>query len=293
MDFYFNSVPQHEASSLKNLENRGVFNSNNFAGDDEIKRMTFYIVGAGGTGGYFIRDFARFIYSFYERRIDKGDRDKIRIIVIDGDDVEEKNLLRQNFIPSDLGKNKAEVMTARYNKAFGIGMEYIPQFFNKELYDDLKRSETDYGTCDVFIGCVDNNEARRSIDAEMNRGERRSSHAIRKFWIDAGNQRKSGQVILGGRRKASYYGDDFKIPTVADLYPEILDASADEEVVVSCAERMMEDEQNMFINIMAASNLLLLTKKIFLSEPMNIHGMDFSLEGGVSTYHLVIPETEE
>ena len=77
--------------------------------DPHIARdMKFIVVGAGGTGGYLIRDLARLIGTFnLQNNMDMS------IIVIDGDKVEPKNLIRQNFIKSDLGKYKAEVMAAR------------------------------------------------------------------------------------------------------------------------------------------------------------------------------------
>ena len=47
------------------------------------------VIGAGGTGGYVIPHLYRLGYASHRY---------IRIIVCDGDVVEEKNLIRQNFI---------------------------------------------------------------------------------------------------------------------------------------------------------------------------------------------------
>ena len=42
--------------------------------------------------------------------------------------VEEKNLLRQNFITSDQGKYKAEVLAKRYSAAFGVDIKFSYNF---------------------------------------------------------------------------------------------------------------------------------------------------------------------
>ena len=58
------------------------------------------VIGAGGTGGYVIPHLYRLGYASH--------RD-VRIIVCDGDVVEEKSLIRQNFVEQDIGRNKAQV----------------------------------------------------------------------------------------------------------------------------------------------------------------------------------------
>ena len=58
------------------------------------------IIGAGGTGGYVIPHLYRI--GFATER-------SMRILVCDGDVVEEKNLIRQNFVEQDVGRNKAQV----------------------------------------------------------------------------------------------------------------------------------------------------------------------------------------
>jgi len=105
------------------------------------------------------------------------------------------------------------------------------------------------------------------------------------FWIDSGNERKGGQVICGGKfdgnDNAQYY-----LPTVTDLYPEILEASEDTESQESCAERLMQDEQNIFVNIDAATHVLNFIRKIVLAEEFQIHGVEFDINGKVAARHL-------
>ena len=87
------------------------------------------LVGTGGTGGYIVPQLYRLLYAL--------DR-PIRVILCDGDLVEEKNLGRQNFIEADLGKNKAMVLAERYSNAFGIETSYIPQYVeDEEMLEEL------------------------------------------------------------------------------------------------------------------------------------------------------------
>ena len=69
------------------------------------------VLGAGGTGGYVIPHLYRLAF---------GRNGYVRIIICDGDVVEEKNLVRQNFVEQDIGHNKAKVLAERYSAAFGI-----------------------------------------------------------------------------------------------------------------------------------------------------------------------------
>ena len=81
------------------------------------------MLGAGGTGGHIAPHLYRLLYSL--------DR-PVRYIICDGDVVERKNLVRQNFIPADLGENKAKVLAERYSTVFGMETEYVPDFIEDE-----------------------------------------------------------------------------------------------------------------------------------------------------------------
>ena len=77
------------------------------------------MLGAGGTGGYI----APYLY----RLLHMLDR-PARFVICDGDIVELKNLDRQNFVPADLGENKARILAERYSTVLGMETEYVPNF---------------------------------------------------------------------------------------------------------------------------------------------------------------------
>jgi hypothetical protein len=64
---------------------------------DKAVPVKIVMLGAGGTGGHIAPHLYRLLYSL--------DR-PVRFIIADGDLVEQKNLVRQNFIQADLGENK-------------------------------------------------------------------------------------------------------------------------------------------------------------------------------------------
>ena len=80
------------------------------------------MLGAGGTGGY--------VAPYVFRLLHMLDR-PARFVVCDGDIVEPKNLDRQNFVPADLGENKARVLAERYSTVLGMETEYVPSFIEK------------------------------------------------------------------------------------------------------------------------------------------------------------------
>ena len=234
----------------------------------ERETIDIIIIGAGGTGGYLIRDLSRFVYSLNQRLI--ANPPKIKLTIVDGDIVEEKNILRQNFLRSDIGKYKAEVMATRHMKAFGIDIEYITKMLDENDFYYVPNNPK------IFVGCVDNNEARRAINKITQRLQGYTSYRDKIFWIDSGNEKKTGQIVVGNER----------LNNIVDLFPEILDPKNDSFEQVSCAERMLQDEQNMFVNLTAATVILNYIKSLILDIPMVAHGTVFNIDNKFDNYYI-------
>jgi len=234
--------------------------------------VNIIVVGAGGTGGYLIRDLARFIYSVQQDHSDL----KIELTIIDGDIVEEKNLIRQNFIKQDIGKYKAEVLAERYSAAFGIEISAVTEMLTDINAKNRIFSSYNNNYCNIVVGCVDNNQTRRIIH-----------NALRNkkiYWLDAGNERKSGQIVLGMGSGYRGYGDDLfsshHLPYVTDIYPEILDPLMDDtDKTISCAERSLADAQNIFVNLSAATYLLNFLRQLILKEKISLSSLEFNIKG--------------
>lgn len=231
------------------------------------------VVGCGGTGGYVIPPLARLICVHNSGETALGA--KRRLILIDGDDVEQKNLERQHFIKSDLGRNKAEAMASRYSAALGMEIGVIPEYL--ESADVL----TTHLMSGVVIGCVDNNASRRVIHEWFSAD---TDHRGR-FWIDSGNEEAAGQVVCGYMPPKYEFGrrNEFSLPSVAEVYPSLLRGELKFNSQLSCAEMAESSPQNMMTNVTAAALVLNFVQKILRGEPLACHGVKFSIDNSFRT----------
>lgn len=194
------------------------------------------VVGCGGTGSYLVPDLARFIYSIGADRVSK-------LVLADGDRVEEKNLLRQNFVPPDLNRNKAEVLAERYGRAFGINIGYYSRYVETEKELDMLFSDEEYyAMLNVLVGVVDNNRTRQLFHMYF-------YHCHDLVYVDAGNALYDGQVAVGVRRNGCT-----AIPPVGKWYPDILEDSTSRfPSEISCTEAVVSEPQSMMANRFSAA----------------------------------------
>ena len=200
------------------------------------------MLGAGGTGGHIAPHLYRLLYAL-ER--------PVRFIICDGDVVEEKNLVRQNFIPADLGENKAKVLAERYASVFGMETEYVPEFIESEerlrqlLTPQSWRMEP-YGNQAVaeqviLIGAVDNNKSRQLCHHIF-------YQAKELIYIDSGNGEHTGQIVCGIRS-----GGRTMYRPIGAVYPDVLKETDKFPTELSCAEASLSAPQSIAANITAAT----------------------------------------
>lgn len=230
----------------------------------------FVIIGAGGTGGYLIPNLTRQIALQNRLRGLEGHAPH-SLTIIDGDIIEEKNLIRQNFVDRDLNKNKAEVMADRYGKAFQLSISYIPEYIvSTEMLTNLIDVERHIP---VFIDCVDNNKTRVFIE-EAHRAFNQS------YFISSGNEEMTGQVVLSmnsGRKKLEsvFESEEFgypvvvKTPSILNMFPSMLDGSDKLPTEMSCAENAESAPQNIHTNMTAANLIFGFANKI-LAKPEDV-----------------------
>ena len=137
--------------------------------------IKFIVVGAGGTGGRLIPGLMQIV-----KRHDS-------VAIVDGDHVEDRNLMRQNFRTRDVGLNKAEVMVRRYRRDGVETTAYAAMFTPDTAREIINRNSRT-----IVLGCVDNVQARITIQNHVK--------AMESAWIDGGNERRGGQVILTTNR---------------------------------------------------------------------------------------------
>lgn len=201
----------------------------------------FIIVGAGGTGTYFLKEFSRFIAgSEYERQI-------AGMYILDGDSVEKKNLTRQCFLEEDIGRNKATVMAEVLNESFNLSFVSMNQYLTKkDSIREMVRNHYGYGTrtVPVIISCVDNHGCRLLLEEYFEE----SSDCV---YFDSANEYETGEVVYSYKFKGMIAG-----PVRSSYFPGIKHEDTRSREEMSCEELNHVSPQHIFTN-MKAANLLL------------------------------------
>lgn len=223
------------------------------------KPVKIVMLGAGGTGGHIAPHLYRLLHA-----LDRS----VEVIIADGDIVEEKNLVRQNFISCDLGRNKAQVLAERYASAFGMEIQYIPDFIETEerLLKLLKPRfpYSSFETLTILIGAVDNNKSRQLCHKVFNKSDNL-------IYIDSGNGEFTGQVVCGIRRKGRTY-----YKPVGEVYPDILEDTDKFPTELSCAEASVSAPQSIAANIMAATAVISYIYNILVLGNIEVKKVTFS-----------------
>lgn len=197
-----------------------------------------------------------------------------RFVVCDGDIVEPKNLDRQNFVPADLGENKARVLAERYSTVLGMETEYVPNFIEKlpdlmELIEPKEWELSPYSTkrtkeMVLLLGCVDNNKTRQLCHQAFHQSEEL-------IYIDSGNGKYTGQVVCGVRRNGRTIRK-----SIGGVHPEMLKDTDLFPSEISCAEAAQEDPQSIVANVTAATAVLIMVYNILTHGENNAMQTDFS-----------------
>lgn len=232
----------------------------------KIRPVKIVMLGAGGTGGHIAPHLYRLLYAL-ER--------PVRFIICDGDVVEEKNLVRQNFTPADLGENKAKVLAERYSSVFGMETEYVPTFIESEerLQALLKPQEwtSEYYPYRVelteqiiLIGAVDNNKSRQLCHKVFNQ-------AKELIYIDSGNGEHTGQVVCGIRS-----GNRTLYRPIGAAYPDVLKETDKFPTELSCAEASVSAPQSITANITAATAVVSMVYNILTLGESRVRQVTFA-----------------
>jgi len=115
---------------------------------------------------------------------------------------------------------------------WGLRWKGSPQFL-----DEGWREQTD-----IVIGCVDSRKARRAITNSRSYWE---SH----YWLDIGNNADTGQFVLGQPENRKNQKAGSRLPTVAELFPEIINSKLDKtDKLPSCSAVEALERQEPFVN---------------------------------------------
>lgn len=192
------------------------------------KNYAIFILGAGGTGSW--------LCSFLDKMSLFND-----VIVMDGDIVEDKNVLRQNFKSTDVNKNKAEVVANANQMSFVHGFITSTDIFH-QIMDEFPA-----GTIPMLVGCLDNNASRKLAHDFMNE----VSDAV---WIDGGNAERHGQAYICIKENGEFV-QGYESPLDIDEAFQNFLGDERRPDQISCAEHSESAPQNVTANVTSATNI--------------------------------------
>jgi hypothetical protein len=220
------------------------------------------VVGCGGTGGFVAESLCRILPA------------NAGLVLVDHDQVEERNLTRQAFYREDLGQFKSEVLAHRLARRFGRPV----------AYSTLPVAMREIHLPGLVIGCVDNGLARRDIA--------RSSGDFcswRSWWVDAGNGENYGQVVIGNTDTASLWlpdGDIYRgLPLPTTQKPGLL---AQAPRARDCAA--IAEEQGPTINTTMAAVVAEVVRRLIAGTCPWVQ-LYLDMEAGTLVPVLATPET--
>lgn len=226
------------------------------------------LIGVGGTGSSMLMALARINKSL----ITLG-HPGLHVVAYDADKVEEPNLGRQLFTEAELGFNKAVALINRVNRGLGFGWKAVPQNFT---------SSSEMST--ITITCVDNVASRMQVADCFSRNSHSYLHyASSKYWMDCGNDKETGQVLLStigkhDQPKSKKYYVQGSLPLITDEYGSLLQESELESNTPSCSLAEALEQQDLFINTNVANIGASILWKMFRKGMLKNRGFFINLD---------------
>ncbi len=247
-----------------------------------VENPHIYVFGTGGTGGFALE---------YLTRLYAESSQRVTIELYDGDNVEAKNLKRQNFTVNDLDLNKAEALVKRLSQyilnppTFITHNKYVTDA--DELEAEVLMNVEDDETA-IFVLAVDNIATRRLINTVISNLE----DSVDIIALDSGNDNQGGQVVvyannLVKQREMLKSEVEIILPTMLQLYPEI-DIIKDERdenpgLVSYCAEESESKPQSMMANVRNGELLASLVYQLSQNQPLQYNVWTSSILTGATT----------
>ena len=260
-----------------------------FKGKVRVFPNKIMVIGAGGTSSWFAPKFAKIINDALRKNLVGRDGGKISIIYVDGDHIEDKNLIRQNFVEFDIGKNKAEVIATRYGSQFNqekVECKYIDKYITNGTYRKIDSEVADkfidvkdvYGSMQtsniLFINLIDNAVTRKIIHLT-------AIDCGRAIVLDVANNEHNGQLTTSLYNR-SFISSDSMAGWFYNSVPEQL-GDTDDVSVFSCADADADSEDQLFnANDMAATVLANYVNTWLVEKKMDNARVDFNTGSRVS-----------
>jgi molybdopterin/thiamine biosynthesis adenylyltransferase len=192
-----------------------------------LKSKHLFIIGCGGVGSKIVPDLFRWNTesNVYET-----------VHLIDGDDVELKNLDRQDFNAKDIAMNKAEALKeGNYYENFQVMVH--PEFINSDRMRDIADDKKEIH----ILAAVDSFKTRKELNDWFNEIDDG-------LLISAGNEYYHGNVQMALRKNGKAI-----TPDITCMHPEIAEPQDKDRLEMGCDEEIPSSPQLVFANRMAAT----------------------------------------
>jgi PRTRC genetic system ThiF family protein len=227
------------------------------------KKIRVTVVGCGGTGS----TIAAGLPYLHQAMLVWGHPYGLDVVLVDGDRITRANCIRQPFSESEIGLYKATVLATRINLFWGLSWRGVPEFLDESWREDT----------DLLVGCVDSRKARNMMI-------RSAAYANCYYWLDIGNNADSGQFVLGQPENRKNKRSNRRLPTVMDLFPEIINPRLDrKDRLPSCSAIEALERQEPFINQTLAYQALAMVGRLFRYGRLSYHGGFVNLATGRMT----------
>jgi len=201
--------------------------------------VTVCLIGAGGTGSQVLTGLARMSHSLQQLG-----HAGFQVSLWDDDIITDANRGRQLFAECEVGLSKAAALITRTNRFFGTAWKAIEKPFT---------ANTAIGRAALYISCVDTTAARFEIAEALSELDLNTSRSdTPRYWMDFGNGKDTGQVILSTigtiqQPASEKFLPIGSLPQVTEEFSELL-LQGDSEDLPSCSLAEALEKQDLFIN---------------------------------------------
>jgi PRTRC genetic system ThiF family protein len=208
--------------------------------------ITVNLIGCGGTGSQMLTNLARMNQAMIALN-----HPGLLVFAYDDDTVSEANLGRQLFAEAEIGLHKSAVLINRINRFFGTNWKAITHRYDA----DYVETQSNDGKANLFVTCVDNAVSRFEIATILEdfTGYHNYERNRPLYWMDLGNSKDTGQVILStiGNHKqpdSKKYEPVGNLPFVTETFKELLKTADATDNTPSCSLAEALTKQDLFIN---------------------------------------------
>jgi PRTRC genetic system ThiF family protein len=248
-----------------------------------FSEVSLFLVGCGGTGSWLAPVISRLVKILKEKGL------KASAVFIDPDIVEHSNLTRQHFCLAEVGLPKAQTLAVRYSNAWGADVSAINAPFDSKAIDNR------YDKLIVVIGCVDNAAARKEMARVLENNYQGQAPSI--FYLDCGNSKDSGQVIIGtadtiAKMRGAFISPKLcgSLPSPVLQHPELLSPQPEEllDHNLSCEELMIRNTQSLMINQRVAAEAGDFLSRLLITQNLKRYATYFDLPTGTCKSSYII-----